>query len=379
MSKTPGPEFTKVLPPVISSELPPSVRSGTATIRDVARESGVSIGTVSNVFNNSTDAIRPETRDRVLEAARQLRYRPNGVARGLVQRRTQTLGILFHAGSAMAVSDPYTSAILHGILQGCVPKGYSTLLYPKSFLNGQYNLNQLADGRADGILVVAPGQDDTAAGALTALGVPVVVVSARQEAKDRILSVDVDNKQGAYIATQHLLSLGHRRIAHLTGDPRQRSAHEREAGFREAMAAEGVPVDETMVISCGYHGGEACEPTNRLLKLAKPPTAIFCANDNLAIGVLLAARTAEVAVPAQLSIIGFDDAPATALVTPPLTTIRHPLPEIGRRAAELLIEKLEHRAGDQDTLSEENGIAAAIPVILEPKLVVRGSTAPPAA
>ncbi|MES2465046.1 MAG: LacI family DNA-binding transcriptional regulator [Armatimonadota bacterium] len=375
MTKTSQPELTPKsdVPQVLRTSLP----SGPATIRDVARESGVSIGTVSNVFNNSTDSIRPETRDRVVEAARRLRYRPNGVARGLVQRRTQTLGILFHAGSAMAVSDPYTSAILHGILQGCVPKGYSTLLYPKSFSNGQYDLNQLADGRADGLLVVAPGRDDTAASALTALGVPVVVVSARQEPKDGILSVDVDNERGGYLATQYLLSLGHRRIAHLSGDPRQRSAYDREAGFRAAMAAEGVAVEEAFVIPCGYHGGEACEPTNRLLRLPHPPTAIFCANDNLAIGVLLAAREAEVSVPEKLSIIGFDDAPAAALITPPLTTIRQPLSEIGRRAAESLIEKIELRSEERKSASEADGIAATLPVVLDPTLVVRGSTAAP--
>src|SRR5687768_2502560 len=113
MKKTPGPELSPTIaPPQISRDLRGSVPSGTATIRDVARESGVSIGTVSNVFNNAIAAVRPETRERVIEAARRLRYRPNGVARGLVQRRTQPLGILFHAGSAMAVSDPYTSAIL---------------------------------------------------------------------------------------------------------------------------------------------------------------------------------------------------------------------------------------------------------------------------
>jgi LacI family transcriptional regulator len=377
MTKTPIPESTTSKAP---RELRVTVPSGTVTIRDVARESGVSIGTVSNVFNNSTDAIRPETRDRVLEAARRLRYRPNGVARGLVQRRTKTLGILFHGGSVMAVSDPFTSAILHGILQGCAPKGYSTLLYPQSTLSGQYDLNQLADGRADGLLVVAPGRDDTAASALAAMGVPVAIVSALQETKEGLLSVDVDNERGGYLATKHLLSLGHRRIAHLAGDPRQRSAHDREAGFRAAMASEGIAIEESFVITCGYHGGEACEPTNRLLQLAQPPTAIFCANDNLAVGVLLAAREAGVSVPEQLSIIGFDDAPAAALVSPSLSTIRQPLSDIGRRAAELLIEKFENRTGDQNTELETDGAVPTFPVLFEPSLVVRGSTvAPPLA
>ena len=379
MTKTPSPKITPTDSPQTPPVLPVPVSSGTATIRDVARESGVSIGTVSNVFNNSTDSIRPETRDRVIEAARKLRYRPNGVARGLVQRRTKTLGILFHTGSALAVSDPFTSAILHGILQGCSSKGYSTLLYPQSSLKGRYDLNQLADGRADGLLVVAPDRDDTAAEALAALGVPVVVVSARRESKDGILSVDVDNERGAYLATQHLLALGHRRIAHFTGDLRQRSAIDREAGFRGAMASEDIAIDESLVIACGYHGSEAWDPTKRLLRLADPPTAIFCANDNLAVGVLLAARDAQVSVPEKLSIVGFDDAPAASLVSPALTTIRQPLPEIGRRAAELLIERFENRGGDQNAVSEPDGIAATHPVVFAPSLVVRGSTAPPRA
>jgi LacI family transcriptional regulator len=348
-----------------------AVLPAAVTIRDVARESGVSIGTVSHVFNESTRHIRPETRQRVIDAARRLRYRPNGIARGLVQRRTRTLGILFHASSAIIVLDPYASAVLHGILLGTAPRGYSTLLFPQPLMQREKDLGLLADGRADGILIVAPDRADEAADMLAALGMPVGVISARRESKEGILSVDVDNERGGYLATEYLLSLGHRRIAHLTGNAAsQKSAREREAGFRAAMAVAGVPVDEALVVPCGYHGGEAYEPVRRLLSLSDPPTALFCANDNLAVGALLAARDARVAVPAQLSVIGFDDAPAASLVTPPLSTIRQPLSEIGRRAAQSLIDRLE--AGPEEALAP-----LASPIIFEPTLVVRGSTAPP--
>lgn len=350
--------------------------SGVATVRDVARLSGVSVGTVSNVLNNRTQHIRPETRERVLEAARHLKYRANGVARGLVQRRTRTVGVLFFASSAIVVLDPFTSAILHGVMLGTSPRGYSVLLFPQPFTNRGKDLGVLADGRADGILVVAPERDQETASALVALGVPVAVVSARMESKDGIPSVDVDNHLGAYRATEHLISLGHRRIAHLTGSDHQKSAHEREAGFRAAMASSDIPVREDFVIRCGYHGGEAYEPTRRLLALLDAPTALFCANDNIAVGAMLAARDAKVTIPTDVSVIGFDDAPAATLVSPPLTTMRQPLSEIGRRAAELLITRLENpeEGAHPRGLSDAPGIP---PVIYEPTLVVRGSTAAP--
>jgi len=362
MTRRPNETSTDVA--VATPGSPPAV-----TIRDVARESGVSVGTVSNVFNDSTRHIRPETRERVLDAARRLRYRPNGVARGLVQRRTRTLGVFFHASSAIVVLDPYASAVLHGILLGTSPRGYSTLLFPQPLMRREGDVAQLADGRADGVLVVAPGRDDETADALAAMGVPVAVVSARLEGKEGVLSVDVDNERGGFLATEYLLSLGHRRIAHFAGNPAQRSARDREAGFRAAMAAAGVPVDESLVVPCGYHGAESYEPTRRLLALPEPPTAVFCANDNLAVATLLAARDSGVSVPGHLSVVGFDDAPAASLVTPPLTTVRQPLSEIGRRAAELLIDHLEPGGAG----GTPPGLP--VPVIFTPTLVARGSTA----
>lgn len=352
--------------PPNSKETPP-VTGGAATISDVARLSGVSVGTVSNVLNNRTKHIRPEMRGRVLDAARQLNYRPNGVARGLVQRRTRTLGVLFHASSAIITLDPYASAVLHGILMGTSAFGYSVLLYPQPLTNREKDVHMVADGRADGILVVAPEQGDETLAALIAMDIPVALVSARWEGNGNVVSVDVDNYAGAYRATEHLLSLGHRKIAHLTGSLKQQSAHDRETGFRTAMADAGVRVREDFVVACGYHGGEAYEPTRRLLALPDPPTALFCANDNLAVGAALAARDAEVSLPDSLSLVGFDDAPAAVLITPQLTTIRQPLAEIGRRAAELLIGRLA------DGPSAAPGQA----LLFEPTLVVRGSTVGP--
>ena len=338
-----------------------------ATIRDVARESGVSVGTVSNVLNNRNEPVRAETRQKVLSAARLLNYQPNAMARGLVRRKSGALGILFHTTAAAVALDPYTSALLQGILRAAAEARQALVLYPEPWRSVAASASLVGDRRVDGMLVIAPAADDATLAALTGLGFPLVFVSATVPTGTGAAAVDVDNEQGARLAAEHLLALGHRRMAHLRGDHHQASALQRESAFREALAGSGVALREEDVLSCTYQGTEGYDATRALL--ARPegaaPTAIFAANDRLAVAALQAARDAGVEVPGRLSIVGFDDAPAASLTTPALTTIRQPLPQIGETAVRLLSQAIQ---GDGPAPANH---------LLAPELVVRGSTAPP--
>jgi LacI family transcriptional regulator len=374
------------------TNIPPRSRAGRAfhnavatasTIKDVAHASGVSIGTVSNVFNDRTALVRPETRRRVLDAARSLNYRPSAAARSLVQGRTRTVGVLFHTRTGIVTLDPYASGVLQGILSGAVGVGYGVLLYPEPWRGPEQAAGMLANRNADGILVVAPRL--ALISEMMPLGVPLAVVSARPDAATRdaaaapLVAADVDNTAGGRMATEHLLSLGHRHIAHLVGDTFQSSAFEREAGYRAALHAAGIEPRPDYRVVCGYGGEEGYEATRALLALPTPPTAIFAANDRLAAAALQAARDADVPVPDRLSLVGFDDLPVASHVTPPLTTIRQPLARIGAAAVELLVARLE---GEADTPGVADGASwdsETGSLLFAPDLIVRGSTAPPPA
>ncbi len=339
-----------------------------ATIRDVARESGVSVGTVSNVFNNRNDLVRAETREKVLSAARRLNYQPNAMAQGLVRRRSGALGILFHTHATTISIDPYASAVLQGILQAAAAVGQAAVLYPEPWYSITGGTAQIVDRRVDGMLVIAPSVDPETLATLTSLGFPLVLVSATVPEGTNIMAVDVDNAEGARLAARHLLALGHRRCAHLRGSMGQSSAALREKHFREALAEGGGVLLEKDVIVGSYSGKGGYEATRALLARppAEVPTALFAANDRLAIAALEAARDAGVPVPGRLSIIGFDDLGAS-LTTPPLTTVRQPLSQIGEAAGCLLAEIMAGQAPPPRTH------------LFAPELVVRGSTgsAPP--
>lgn len=358
-----------------------AARSSAPTIKDVARVSGVSVGTVSNVLNNRGTTVRADKRGRVLQAARALNFQPSAAARSLVRGRTRTVGVLFHTGTSSVVVDPYASTILQGILNGAASAGYGVLLYPEPWRDQEQGIRMFADRRVDGILVIAPRVEHIPD--MVALGLPLALVSVRYEqSREResasegsiTAAVDVDNVAGGRLATEHLLALGHRKIAHLFGDHFQRSAHEREAGWRDALADAGISPPPEYCIVCDYQGDPAYEATQRLLALPDPPTAIFAANDKSAFECVRAARDGGVSVPGDLSVVGFDDIPSAALVTPPLTTVRQPLAQIGSAAVELLLARLEKNTAGQAEVTAP--APAADFLLFSPELVVRGSTAP---
>lgn len=335
------------------------------TLEDVAREAGVSRFTVSAVLNGSRSNTRvsPATRARIEAAADALGYRPNAVARGLVRRRMQVLGVLFGpVHSETLVSNPYGSLVLQGVMNGCAAASCDVLLFT-GLRREAAEVRSIADGRADGIVVVAPPLGTDLAETLAGLRVPIVTVSYPNTLPN-VTNVDVDDVAGARMVARYLLSLGHRRIAHLTGNPDLASTAVRRRSFVEALQEAGVAMEERMVVACQYDGGGADAAMRALLTDAEPPTAVFAGNDAIAVVACSVARKLGVRVPQQLSVVGYDDVPAATMVRPQLTTVAQPLVRIGSEAASLLLRRL---AGEPHLPGE---------VLVAPRLEIRGSTAP---
>jgi DNA-binding LacI/PurR family transcriptional regulator len=348
-----------------------------STIRDVARESGVSVATVSYVLNNGPRPVKPQTRERVLAVMRQLDYHPNAMARGLVRRQLHTVGVLFGQIESTIVTNPYAATLLQGILAAAADLDYNVTIFPKEWRGAARSIAPLRDRRTDGFLIIAPLMDSDLVPAAAALKLPAVTISAISSPHG-IPYVDVDNYRGGVLATEHLLTLGHRRIAHVHGKENHSSVRERRAGYRETLEKAGISPLEEYILQADYSGSGADEATRRLFQLPEPPTAIFAGNDMLALRVLETARQIGVRVPEQLSVVGFDDIAPALMVQPALTTVRQPLVEIGKSATQHLVKIIEDRQRQATTKTIEGESKAGIPVwCIEPTLIVRGTTAPP--
>jgi DNA-binding LacI/PurR family transcriptional regulator len=329
---------------------------------DVARIAGVSHQTVSRVLNDHPN-VRPATRDRVLAAIRELGYRPNAAARTLVTRRTNTLGVISFNTTLYG-----PASMLYGIEQAAKQHDYFVTVAALAALDRRSVLDaveRLRDQAVEGIIVIAP--QTTAVGALANVpsDVPLVAVGCGTHAS--LATVAVDNEAGAERATSYLLDLGHPTVHHLAGPASWLDAQEREVGWRRTLASRGTPVPEPL------NGGDWSARTGFELghRIAREPgiTAVFCANDHMALGLLRALQSAGRRVPQDVSIIGFDDIPEAEFFGPPLTTVRQDFDELGRRALRALIELIG---------AENGGPPVAVPrVSIDPGLVVRASAARP--
>lgn len=334
------------------------------TIKDAAGICGVSEATVSYVINGKR-VLRPDTREKVLRVMQELNYHPSAVARGLSSKRVHTLGILFGSvDSVEFATNSYVSGLLQGIMVKAQREGFDITLFTANWRDAATSAPPLRNGRTDGVLAIAPLVGSDMLEGLANLGIAHVAISAPE--KMGLANVDVDNFAGAEMAARHLLGLGHRRIAYLTGNDDMASFAPRRAGFLAALKSAKVAPREDWIQTSYFDGSLAKAQARQLLQNSEAPTAIFAGNDAIALGVLEAARELEIAVPSQLSVIGFDDAPAAQMAMPQLTTIRQPLDEIGATATQLLI----------DCLREPKKCARETHWV-EPKLIVRGTTAPP--
>lgn len=326
------------------------------TITDVARTAGVSVATVSKVINGR-DGIAQGTAAHVLSVVEDMGYEQSLVARGMRSQRTHTVGFL------VAEFEPFSTEVLKGAGAALAGSDYALLAYTgggkeRAGWERRY-LSRLSGTLVDGAVLVTPTVLEA-----TDAGVPVVAVDPHAGPGD-MPTVDSDNLAGAVQATRHLLGLGHRRVGFLGGRPDLESSRLREEGYRQALAEAGIAVDPDLLQVAEYRRDAADAPTRAMLALADPPTAVFAANDVSAMGILDAAARLGLSVPDDLSVIGFDDIPESAATTPPLTTVRQELQEIGATAARMLLRLLD---GAEPETSH---------VRLPTRVVVRASTAPP--
>ena len=331
------------------------------TIKDVASKAEVSFKTVSRVLNGEPH-VRKEVRERVLSAAAALNYRPNIAARGLIGARSRLIGFLYDNPNYSYVTEAEIGALLR-----CREAGYHLAVEPvDSRGDVSRQIEQIiASLRLDGVILTPPISDDAAAVAtLDRLGVAHVRI-APCDAHDAGPCVYIDDAAAAHALTRHLLDLGHRTLGIVLGHPDHGAAHLRQAGFESAMAQAGLAIAPEHAAQGYFTFESGLEAGRRLLRRSDRPTAVFAANDKMALGVMAAARELGLSLPGDLSVAGFDDTRAAQMSWPQLTTARQPIEEMCAVAADMLIALA---AGDPPEVS-----ARQLPFQIQS----RGSTAPP--
>jgi DNA-binding LacI/PurR family transcriptional regulator len=321
------------------------------THQDVARLAGVSTAVVSYVINNGPRPTSPEVRERVLRAIEELDYHPNAFARGLRAQRSNTIGFVVNDYSPLDVFvSPYSAGILTGLTTYLKAQGYYVLIYPMSISESLSGIEVLLrSGRLDGIvirLIQDPPATDALLELVAATQMACVCIERPGAARFGFSSVSYDDRHGAYAATRYLLEQGHRRIAHLSGDQQYLSASGRLEGYSKALAEQGLPVDEALVVGGDWDPRTVGASVARLLALDAPPSAIFAANDSLAFAAIEELRARRYAVPEDVAVVGFDDIELASQIAPPLTTVRIPLHQIGQRAGELLLGSIQAELTD---------------------------------
>jgi len=307
------------------------------TSHDVARKAGVSRTTVSFVINNTPGIRIPEeTRNRVLEAARQLGYFPHAAARSLATQKSYTVGLVLCQSPDRVFQDAFLPEVLRGVGEAMRNTGYRVLVESvEDITRPNAYVDLVLEQRIDGLILSGPRSDDAELPRLREEGFPVILLG--QLPGSALPSVDVDNVDGARKAVEHLISLGHSRIGLITNAPPlyTGSAHRLE-GYRIALSAHGLPYDEALVCYGNFTDESGYEGMSELLALPQPPTAVFVASDLVAFGALAAIRDQGLLVPKDIAVVGFDDVRLARYVTPPLTTIHLPAYELGHTAARLL-------------------------------------------
>lgn len=334
-----------------------------ATIKDIAKRLNISISTVSYALNNGPRPVPKEVRDQVLAVARELNYRPNGLARSMVTKRSQAIGIIPYAATTDLILSPFTQFVMNGILNEARRQAQSVVIFTANEGEDRAaRVNKILDGRIDGVIFVAADDQADLLLDLETHNFPHVLVATGQESSAP--RFHTDNFAGTEMAMNYLMRLGHKRIAHLAAADTQSDGKERRAAFTEFALRHADRIEKTWIVEGHFTQNSGEQKAIELLTIPDGPTAVFCANDEMAIGVLRAAARLEIAVPDELSVVGFDDAPYASVCYPSLTTVHQPLQEIGMAAMAGLMDLIEGRR-EVSSLS------------FPPRLIVRDSTTRP--
>lgn len=350
--------------------------AGKPTIDDIARIAGVSKTTVSRVLNHKPD-VDPATRQRILKIVEEQGYVPSIAASGLAGGRSRLIGMLVPSFTWPNIPD-----LMRGIAGVIEQTPYEMVLYSINETNPAQDRNEVinrifATQLTAGLLAIFPGQQ--ASESITRLynkGFPVVVID--DQVAQTAPWVSADNTTGAYLAVRHLVRLGHRRIAHIQGPPEYLVSQDRYNGYRQALLEAGITPDPELVVQGDFLplSGRAAANTLFALPIEKRPTAIFAATDQMAYGVLAAAEASGLQVPQDIALVGFDDDEPSVHIRPPLTTVRQPSSEMGRRGIELLLSILQNaRERDLEGENASRMLQETTPtrILLPTHLVVRAS------
>jgi len=331
------------------------------TIKDVARLADVSTATVSHVINE-TRYVSDELRARVLEAMETLDYRPNVLAQGLRGGETHTIGLVVPDNA-----NPFFAEVSRAVEDVGFARGYSVILCNTGddLERERAYIDVLVAKQVDGIIFIAAGDHHEHLDELTRRSVPLVLADRDVDLTDADV-VLVNNERGGYEATKHLLDLGHRWIGCIAGPSEATPSADRVEGYVRALREARVPVEDAAIETGDfrYQGGEAA--AERLLGGSERPTAIFACNDLMAIGALRAVRGAGLSVPHDISVVGYDDIPLASAMSPALTTVAQPVDQLGALSTELLLSRIEN-----------GSVGTAQRIMLETRLVIRGSSGPP--
>lgn len=313
------------------------------TIKDVAKLAGVAVSTASNALNGKY-GVKPETQRRVLEAARELNYFPNPIAKGLVTNSTRNISLVVSGPSSFNVcTNPVFFEVMKTITTELNGQGYHAMLSILSAEEEEEAIGRIAQNRsADALILIGTRRGDAElASLLEKSAIPSLVV-IRGISSERIFAVSADNHQCGYIATRHLLEMGHKTIGFIGVFPGMSMAEERLAGYRHALEEAGVGYDESLVFAGDYYQESGLTGVRQLLRQSsRRPTAIFAANDLMALGAMESLKQEGIRIPEDISLIGCDNIPNLHLLRVPLTTIANPFSEIGRIAAKKIIGTLE--------------------------------------
>lgn len=313
------------------------------TIKDIAKHLSISVATVSRALRDLPD-IHPDTKKLVIDLAKEWDYQPNQLATSLVKSATKTIGVI-----VPNLGYHFFSTAINGIEEEIHRAGYSLLLTQsrESYERELTSLSNLARGQVDGLIVSVSREttDYEHFRRLQRKGIPLVFFD-RDVSDIEVSKVVIDNRMAAKQAVGHLIAQGCKRIAILAGPSHLSLTHQRLLGYKDALIEHGHAIDERLIVHGDYSHDNAIALTNQLMDLETPPDGVFAVSDRLAIGAIVALKKRDVRIPQDVALIGFNNEPTTALVTPTLSSVAQPIEEIGRTAARLLLNQIRHKGKD---------------------------------